>query len=704
METLCLRVATLSLTCSAVLLPLLLLAPRLRGRYAAKSFYVLWLVLSLRLIIPFQLVLPRAAVTVQAPSYEITLPSRPAAVQTGPAQGQEPSSGGELYSGVAGSSTEEKGREDLADPVTLSLTQVLAAVWLTGAGCFLAGQIGCYFLARRAFLRNGYQDWQAQRCLDELRGQLGMRTQVALCRTPEVDTPTMLGYWRPVILMPEEEMGKGRLELILRHELLHRKRGDVLYKSVLLLANALHWFNPLVWWMSREAGRNLELCCDRDLVQGESPAFCRQYGEVLLQAAAAHRAPAFSTQFGGGKAQLKERLINLFQKKRRGRACMAAILGTALLVSGLVACESQGESASYSNEVFHYTVELPKSWAGKFTATESQGGNLVEIAQKNHGENDGVFFWLTAWNEEQWDRLQENEDEALELYQVELDRRDGVVITYGFPTDVQMDVGSQEIMEEYQAMEKALQEAGGVKLTFTEGKMPQVADTGRQYTNELWGFTLTLPENWADQYVVQEFPEYWVFYHRDTYNEMAGLGGVILSLNMEPHESLYGTYGDDPAKNYPVPMIVLGEKGGVVFYIAFASDVQSSPNTEEVYTALYSSAQGLTTSSLQFLDDQLPTITAPGYLLEARSGREENPILFRSQADGSEERYPIREGLVPVFLRDQEGTALGQEISYSALRTSLEDYAGDLFRLYLKDGAVWYIEQMRSRVRPILAG
>ena len=58
MESLFVRVLTLSLTGSAVLLPLLLLAPRLRGRYAAGTLSVLWLVLALRMALPVPLSLP----------------------------------------------------------------------------------------------------------------------------------------------------------------------------------------------------------------------------------------------------------------------------------------------------------------------------------------------------------------------------------------------------------------------------------------------------------------------------------------------------------------------------------------------------------------------------------------------------------------------------------------------------------------------
>ena len=77
MESLFVRVLTLSLTGSAVLLPLLLLAPRLRGRYAAGTLSVLWLVLALRMALPVPLSLPWTAVTVDVSALSsVTLPAR----------------------------------------------------------------------------------------------------------------------------------------------------------------------------------------------------------------------------------------------------------------------------------------------------------------------------------------------------------------------------------------------------------------------------------------------------------------------------------------------------------------------------------------------------------------------------------------------------------------------------------------------------
>ena len=91
-----------------------------------------------------------------------------------------------------------------------------------------------------------------------------------------------------------------------------KEKSDGLYKALLLLTNAVHWFNPLVWWMVREASRNLELCCDDEVVRAKDAGFRRRYGEILLHTAAGCRAPALSTYFGGGKKLLKGRLANLF--------------------------------------------------------------------------------------------------------------------------------------------------------------------------------------------------------------------------------------------------------------------------------------------------------------------------------------------------------------------------------------------------------
>lgn len=128
--------------------------------------------------------------------------------------------------------------------------------------------------------------------------------------------------------------------LVLRHELIHIRCWDVAYKIALSLACAVHWFNPIVWWMDRAAGRNLELCCDNEAVRGLSREVRRRYGGALLDAAEAVQPMPFSTCFAGGKQQLKDRLDNLFAAKKNSVSLVCVILLAALLAGSLVACEN----------------------------------------------------------------------------------------------------------------------------------------------------------------------------------------------------------------------------------------------------------------------------------------------------------------------------------------------------------------------------
>lgn len=134
--------------------------------------------------------------------------------------------------------------------------------------------------------------------------------------------------------------------MVLCHELCHIKRHDVAYKALFLWASCVHWFNPLVWWLGRAAGRNVELCCDDDVLRGKDKSFRRQYGEVLLTMAAGGNGPALSTQFGGSVAEMKKRLSNLFVHKKSSRILVISVLLCTLLAGMLVACQPQQEKGT----------------------------------------------------------------------------------------------------------------------------------------------------------------------------------------------------------------------------------------------------------------------------------------------------------------------------------------------------------------------
>ena len=392
MENLFLRVLTLSLTVSLVLLPLLALAPRLHHRYAGRTFYALWLLLAVRLVLPVQLTLPEPAVTVELPpSQAVTVPAvvRPRAEA---AVSDVPQSAGAAEPAPAAPEAVR----------TLSWTQLGAWLWLGGMAALLVYQGAGYALARRRLLRDAEPGSEEETALlAALAAGLGVRRAPPLLHTADAASPMVLGLVRPVLLLPEGALPAEELEVVLRHELTHLKRHDVAYQALLLLARTVHWFNPLVWWMGREAGRSLELCCDDAVVRGRDEAFCRRYGSVLLRTAAGGRMP-LSTQFGGGKGQLKARLGNLFRKKRNSAALVCLALACALLVTSLVACEQAKLTPEEALDALEDSIAVEGDRIS-FTVPEHCGPeDLWEITVSGLSETEEGVVSLHYFENEAW--------------------------------------------------------------------------------------------------------------------------------------------------------------------------------------------------------------------------------------------------------------------------------------------------------------
>lgn len=153
-----------------------------------------------------------------------------------------------------------------------------------------------------------------------------------------VSAPLLVGIRRPQILLPkpfcgDAAMDTGRfrcsdalklfcggaageeLAFILEHEYTHYRRKDLWVKLLLALAGTLHWFNPFVYWMRRQAVQDMEFLCDSCVVKNFSREEKKQYGQALLSCASSEKSRGIvwcASEFSRDESSLKERLANLF--------------------------------------------------------------------------------------------------------------------------------------------------------------------------------------------------------------------------------------------------------------------------------------------------------------------------------------------------------------------------------------------------------
>lgn len=243
----------------------------------------------------------------------------------------------------------------------ISLLALAEIVWACGAAAFLLWQLGGELLFRRRVRRWGRPvaaeallDAYGRACRDT--GRRGGFPLLLVC--PGVGSPQLRGLFRPRLLLPAEDYTEMEDRYILRHELTHWQSCDLWWKALMLLANAVHWFNPAVWLLSREMGRDMERACDERVMEGADSAARRAYSQVLLASLHRRRQAGLSTYFYGGKQVMKERLINILTTVPRRRGTALALACAALLVCAvpLVACTQKGEKDAG-------TVSVPEGYA-----------------------------------------------------------------------------------------------------------------------------------------------------------------------------------------------------------------------------------------------------------------------------------------------------------------------------------------------------
>ncbi len=104
--------------------------------------------------------------------------------------------------------------------------------------------------------------------LHHVSERLGLHCAVRLLQSTLTQVPVVVGYFRPVILLPVSLMTSipaAQLEAILAHELAHVKRHDFVVNLLQMLVETLFFYHPAVWWLSHRIRVEREHCCD-DLV------------------------------------------------------------------------------------------------------------------------------------------------------------------------------------------------------------------------------------------------------------------------------------------------------------------------------------------------------------------------------------------------------------------------------------------------------
>lgn len=423
---------SMSVSGSLLILGLLLLKPLFQNRLSRQWQYYVWLIVIVRLLLPVTLDVSLVGSMFQQIGQAVTQPAVRSA-QNEEIFGEQRSRGdtltektellqdGNMYGDAkplqdggaqdksfSAQSGNSSGNETVPGKDTVSpIFEYLWVLWLGGALVLLVRKVTAYQCFVR-YIKADCEEVSDISLLDRLAQTsafAGVRQPVELYVNHLASSPMLLGFFRPCIILPVIDLPGDELLCIFRHELTHYKHRDMLYKWLVQITICLHWFNPLVYLMSRELGRACEFSCDEAVIRSLDEQGRRIYGDTLLHAVKTggeYRKPVISATLGESAELLKERLDAIMKfRKMSKRGCCVALLLSAVLIFGSVvsgAYAAEGDAAVVGVALTKAaTQNKAVSLENTLPVSEDASGKTVEMETL---EFKGTTYYL-VFNEEQ---------------------------------------------------------------------------------------------------------------------------------------------------------------------------------------------------------------------------------------------------------------------------------------------------------------
>ena len=221
----------------------------------------------------------------------------------------------------------------------------LAPFWMAGVLFFQLRGVAGWMAARRLRRRGvcaATLFWQER--MDRIAARVRLSRPVTLLESCVAEVPVVIGYVRPVILMPVGLLAglpAGQVEAILLHELAHIRRHDYLVNLMQIVVEGLVFYHPAVWWISGVIRAERENCCD-DLVvtmQGDAHTYAAALTALEQNRGAVREAVLAAT---GGS--LVKRVRRLLIQPERPRAALTPVFSAAILTIGLAAAMAAWQS------------------------------------------------------------------------------------------------------------------------------------------------------------------------------------------------------------------------------------------------------------------------------------------------------------------------------------------------------------------------
>lgn len=378
------------------------------GRYLpARARYALWLVVLLRLAVPFS---PIESSASAAGLLGSAGPAPAAAAAPGPA-----AAAANTMAAVGQGGAPAAPDAPAAPRAPRLPAGTLYLVW--GIGSLAAG--GWMLAQNLRFARRLRAGRAAVELPDGWDGLGTSACPLPVWRCPDLASPCLFGVLRPAIYLNDAACQSPQaMAWAVRHEWQHYRHKDHVWCLARCVCLAVYWWHPLVWLAASLSRRDCELACDEGVTAALAEPERLAYGRCLLALAPARGAqrtrPLAATGMSESARQLKARLaaIGAAHKPAVWAAMLAVIAAAVLAVTTLTRAPALPRDAQAALEQLQNSVTVrdgslgftlpetgfgPAEWDIHISGTARMGDDRMSLHFLEEEQNwqGGVWYPIT---------------------------------------------------------------------------------------------------------------------------------------------------------------------------------------------------------------------------------------------------------------------------------------------------------------------
>lgn len=207
---------------------------------------------------------------------------------------------------------------------SFDFTNIFSILWIIGVCIIILYHVYFQFMFYFRIKRNinWSQNSKFQKILNEQIIINKINSNINVYVVKGVPTPFLIGIIKNAIIIPENNYTEEDLKWIFNHELIHFKRKDNILKLLMILALALHWFNPLIYILRRLFFEQCELSCDEQVIKDAEIKEIKEYSLILINSIKYKnelKISLMSSKFSNKKINIIKRriesMLNLKSKK-----------------------------------------------------------------------------------------------------------------------------------------------------------------------------------------------------------------------------------------------------------------------------------------------------------------------------------------------------------------------------------------------------